>query len=325
MSKNLLPLLYNFIFSQTDISAGNEYSLALKSDGTVVAWGVNWGNTCDIPKEIQGHVIGISAGSFHCLALRDNSTVAAWGWNYNGRCNVPVGLNRVMDISAGNNHSLALRADGYIVAWGANINGQCDIPHEIQGHVVSVSAGDSYSLALMDDGTALGWGNNSYNRFTIPANIQGHIIEIKAGLTHSLLLLEDGKIIAIGYNFNWKNDYAGQCDVPSNVDQVIALGAGDGISFVLKDDGTVVAWGNITSALIPEGLQGHAVAIAAGYHHCLALKDDGTVFGWPANYAPTNVLNLNGIMGKKSNLIFHKKFGKSNETIIKVNQVGGGD
>ena len=85
-----------------DISAGDSFSLALNSDGTVWAWGVN--TLCQLgyssgpgisgtyysslPKLINGlsTVTQISAGSSLGLALKSDGTVWAWGggWLFNG-------------------------------------------------------------------------------------------------------------------------------------------------------------------------------------------------------------------------------------------------
>jgi len=46
-------------------------------------------------------VIAIAAGSSHNLALRSDGTVRAWGANYDGQCNVPAGLSNVVAITAG--------------------------------------------------------------------------------------------------------------------------------------------------------------------------------------------------------------------------------
>src|SRR6185369_9279761 len=93
------------------IAAGFWYSLALKSDGTVVAWGDNFFGQSTVPGELNG-VVAIAAGP-QSLALKSDGTVVAWGENFQGQSTVPGGLNGVVAIAAGG-HSLALKSDGTV-------------------------------------------------------------------------------------------------------------------------------------------------------------------------------------------------------------------
>src|SRR5438105_2496912 len=82
-------------------------------------------------------VVAIAGGYFHSLALRSDGTVWAWGRNYEGQLGIgsfsknsppygsaiPVqvsGLTGVVAIAGGYFHSLALRSDGTVWAWGQN-------------------------------------------------------------------------------------------------------------------------------------------------------------------------------------------------------------
>ena len=62
----------------------------------------------------------MAAGTWHSLALRANGTVIAWGDDSAGQTNLPSDLTNVIAIAAGGNHSLALRADHTVVGWGEN-------------------------------------------------------------------------------------------------------------------------------------------------------------------------------------------------------------
>ena len=83
----------------TAVSGGSSYSLALKNDGTVWAWGSNssgqlgTGNTTNSKVPVQvpslSGVIAIAAGTsglnYHSLALKADGTVWAWGDNNYGQ------------------------------------------------------------------------------------------------------------------------------------------------------------------------------------------------------------------------------------------------
>ena len=89
----------NQVFGQT-IAAGWNHSLALKEDGTVVAWGSNSSNQCEVPSGLED-VVAIQAGGSHSLVLKEDGTVVAWGWNGFNQCDVPSGLEDVVAIQAG--------------------------------------------------------------------------------------------------------------------------------------------------------------------------------------------------------------------------------
>ena len=79
-------------------------------------------------------ITAIAAGGFHTVALRLDGTVVAWGAgktltghpNY-GQSIVPPGLSGVIAISAGLYHTVALKNDGTVVAWGAGKNSSTKI------------------------------------------------------------------------------------------------------------------------------------------------------------------------------------------------------
>ena len=98
------------------------------------------------------NVIGLAAGIYHSLAVRRDGSVVAWGDDSAGQCDVPAGLSNVVAVAGGDAHSLALRSDGSLVAWGSDANGQCSFPTwlgDTEGDVVAIGAGAYHSLALM--------------------------------------------------------------------------------------------------------------------------------------------------------------------------------
>ncbi|MGE5701132.1 MAG: RCC1 domain-containing protein, partial [Clostridia bacterium] len=134
------------------IDGGTKFSVALKSDGTVWAWGDNefgqLGNGTNVnslfPVQVSGlsGIKEIAAGNAHTLALKEDGTVWAWGYNglgqlgcgNNAESKVPVQVihpddlskpfQGVSKIAAAGYYSVALQADGEAWAWGSNAAGQ---------------------------------------------------------------------------------------------------------------------------------------------------------------------------------------------------------
>lgn len=92
-------------------AGGDNHSLGLKSDGTIIAWGYNGSGECNVP-EPNGGFIAVAAGGDHSLGLKSDGTIVAWGKNSYGQCNVPSPNENFVAIAAGEAHSLGLKADG---------------------------------------------------------------------------------------------------------------------------------------------------------------------------------------------------------------------
>jgi hypothetical protein len=225
------------------IAAGLWQSLALKADGSVVAWGcgINFGQ-CDVPASASSGVRAIAA-AWQSLALKDDGSVLAWGClvgDY-GQCSVPAAAGSgVTAIAAADSSSLALKQDGSVIAWGCrppNDFGQCRVPATASSGVTAIAAADAHSLALKDGGV-IAWGCGSYGNVT--------------------------------------TNY-GQCAVPGAATSgVVAIAASYSVSLALKQDGSVIAWGcdiglDVGNCTVPAAAGSGVGAIAAGVRQSLAL------------------------------------------------------
>ena len=101
------------------IAAAAAGDLVLEASGKLVAWGDNTYGQTNVPSNVTNGTAAIAAGGWHYLALKTNGTVVAWGAGVGssqyvdyGQTSVPAGLTNVMQIAAGRLHSLALVGGG---------------------------------------------------------------------------------------------------------------------------------------------------------------------------------------------------------------------
>ena len=252
------------------MAAGINHNVALRSNGTVVAWGSNSLGQTNVPVGLS-NVVAVAAGLNHSLALLGDGTVTVWGA---GATNTPP-LSNLIAVAGGQYHSLALRADGTLVAWGGNANGQTNVPSGL-ADVVAIAAGTSHCLVLRADGTVVAWGDNAYGQTNVPATLS-NVVAISAGVRHNLALTAEGALVV------WGSNAGGQTNVPAGLSNVVACAGGLLHSLALLGDGRVVAWGSGAAANVPAALS-NLRAIAVGLYHSLALRGDGspTFFPQPA-------------------------------------------
>jgi hypothetical protein len=113
-------------------------------------------------------IAALASGGYHSLALRSDGRVLAWGYNGNGQLGdgttsprpAPAevsGLSGIRAIAAGGYHSLALRSDGRVLAWGNNFYGQLGDGTTIQRPLPTLVSGLS-SINAMSAGWFHGVG-----------------------------------------------------------------------------------------------------------------------------------------------------------------------
>jgi alpha-tubulin suppressor-like RCC1 family protein len=259
---------------------------ALRSDGTVVAWGANASGLIGDPDQPDTSVpvalpdltgiTAIAVGDATAYALRSDGTVMAWGRNDVGQLGDgsmvsdtwrPVrvaGLTGVTSITAGYLTAAAVRSDGTVWTWGDNLLGQLGnggteplsrVPVQVSGltGATGVALDFQHGYAVRADGAVMAWGDNT------------------AG--------------GLGNGVNCAESCVSTVPVRvSNLTGAVAVAAAGNAGFALDATGRVWVWGRNTTGEFGDGTAGYVTvprqvpgldtvtAIAAGYFGGRALR-----------------------------------------------------
>ncbi|MEW6684312.1 MAG: hypothetical protein AB1451_15555 [Nitrospirota bacterium] len=303
-----------------------------------------------------------AAGGDHTVAIKTDGTLWAWGRNADGQLGDGTRINRSSPVQSGTDtdwaavvagarHTLALKNgsvdtlnEGRLYAWGANDVGQLgvatpdafsNVPVEIPGGPWRmVSARGDHTVAIKEDGTLWAWGDNFYGQVgsgqsgdgaqqatptrLIVTDQSGADISfetVAAGTFHTLAIATDGSLWA------WGRNEAGQLgdgtpdqrDVPTRIGidtDWIAIDAGAAHSVGVRRnagssaaEGTLWGWGDNGSGQLGDaaiaapvreptqiGTDTNWAKVFAGESHTFALKTeptavgvDQTLWGWGHN------------------------------------------
>ncbi len=295
------------------MAGGEFFSLAVRGDGSVRAWGDNrygqlgdagaCGTYCPTEITVPGlpTVLQVAAGRNHALAVATNGRVFAWGSNDHGQLGnttttdfatpeqVP-GLRNVVSVAAGDDSSYALTRDGRVYAWGENDQGQLgdgtmtdsatpvlvrDLPPVVDVSAGALPDGPTHVLAATADGHVYTWGDAGPH----PADpTQAHDASAGSGNRAVHANASSGS--------GCKTDNgAGNGGVPGGGhDNGHASGCptGNGIGSAANGNGNN-AHGALLAPVLVDGVD-QVVQVAAGGSSSYALTSAGTVFTWGTNH-----------------------------------------
>ncbi len=246
-----------------------------------------------IPLAAQSAVQSIAAGYRHSLALKNDGSVVAWGDNSKGQTSVPAAAQSgVTAIAAGGGaitwypyygavgHSVALKTDGSVIGWGQNDDGQAlPVLAAAGSGVTAIAAGARHTVALKSNGDVIGWGSNAQGQL----NLSGwhNVVKIAAGSFHTIGLKSDGSLLVTG---GYLGAQTGLGNIPSFSDPITAVSAGLETNSVLS--GTQpTTWGITENGTVPSlyGLWYGWTALASGNYHELLLGASGGVSAYGRN------------------------------------------
>ncbi len=275
-------------------------------------------------------VVAIASSSEHSLALRSDGTILAWGRNGEGQLGSEEAIDRrfataslrpfagpspVRDITnavavaAGFGHSVALLADGTIRTWGYAAHGiqgngdarQTADPHIVPGPVlgidnaIQISANGYFTFALLKDGTIRAWGWNLMSNGVhgvlgtgsdedtgTPLPVVGikTAVAVASGSGVGAALLQDGTVRAWGYGYGPVPTGRGRARASNTPVAIPGIRNAIAISpyMALLADGSVREFPDDWPWQTPP-IQ-NAVAVASDHVNRVALLTDGTLMAW---------------------------------------------
>jgi len=250
------PVQVGSLTNWKQVSAGYNYCLAIKTDGTLWSWGINTNGQLGInaptglvyssPVQIGSltNWAMVSGNYYSAFAIRTDGTLWGWGLNQAGQLGngakvdysspIQIGTsNKWKSVTAGYFGGAGIQTDGTLWAWGTNFDGQLgnssiiNVSTPIQiGSLsnwkqVAASGGVSTTggamAAVKNDGTLWAWGFNVY------------------GNLGNNTTVNYSSPIQIGALTNWK---------------FVAMSQFTDMTYAIKTDGTLWSWGfNLNGAL----------------------------------------------------------------------------
>ncbi len=249
-------------------------------------------NMMKVPEEMKNNGIRkIVPGTTFSLGLDDSGQVHVWGYTRVTQTidlkNIPeeVKAAKIVDITAGYDHAVALDEDGKFYFWGNTRLGQNRLPNDLQSiirkgenpNIVQLVAGNQFTAAVDAEGTLYLWGNDNLNDIKVKkAYKDTKVKKVSVNATNYLILTEEGAAV-----------YSGMKDsalakVPAGLDSgVVDIASTSATNAALKEDGTVVVWGNMSNRenRVPEH-EGKIIKIFGGRNHYTALTDQNDLISW---------------------------------------------
>lgn len=293
------------------VSAGANNIMAVKTDGTLWAWGSNLydfsdGITGDIwvsPRKIMDNVVAVSEGSDRTVVIKKDNTLWTWGDRFglfgigDGTKKARLSPVKIMDnvasVSVGLFNTMAITENGTLWAWGDNSFGQLgDGTRESRLSPVKIM-GDTTSEPVKAEG----------NQFTG--------VGTQATPTSSKVLVNGNEVAFDAYNINGNNyfklrDVANVINGSEKQFEVTWDGSKNAINLISNKAYTVVGGemskGNGTSKnaaagtskIYKDGVEVTLTAYKIGDNNYFKLRDLGEKFNFNVSYdAATKSIVIN--------------------------------
>jgi alpha-tubulin suppressor-like RCC1 family protein len=271
------PVAVAGLSNVAEVTAGDDYTCARRTDGTVACWGENGSGqlgdgtevTRGTPATVPGlaNVVDVSAAGGTAMgttcALDASGRAFCWGANTTfapiagtgATSNVPVnvpspvlGLVDAVEIELGAVTACARRRDGSVVCWGGNAGGQLGdgthspspvpVPVVVVTDAVEIDVGGQFACARRRAGTLTCWGLAP----TWPAGLTD-AVELAASESQACVRRATGAVVCVGTT-------AGDS---SSVTDAARIDVGVGVACARATSGPLVCWGTNSFGQLGDG------------------------------------------------------------------------
>ena len=280
----------------------------------------------------------LSVGSLHTMAIKSNGTLWAWGGNLYGQCGfqtaygqyksslVSAGTSwQTVDVSLGDTWALGIKTDGTLWAWGANSVGQLgnlsltatSSPVLVSGPAgaswSAISAGTLSALAITTLGRLYAWGRGVQGQLgdltvvtkSSPVLVSGPAatswLAVSAGAAHSMAITT-GQVAYI-----WgagTNGQLGNASTVFNVSSPILISASPTTSVAAGDTHSLLVFNSVpySTGSASAGQLGNLstlqrsqftivsgpaatswASVSAGVSHSAGITTTGRLYAWGLN------------------------------------------
>ena len=299
----VLPQPVKQLQSVASISAGDNHSFAVTSNGELWGWGsgqwgrLGTGDQVDVHTPVRipvgrGELVRqVSCGAYHTVVLTQSRHVYSFGWNKQGR------------VGVGRQSSLLILSPALLASLS---------PSLLSSPVAGVAAGQQHTVAWTEAGGVMTWGAGSggclghgdEEDVWEPKGVQAlqgvKVAQCAVGAAFSLAASDCHTIYSWGSNRNGELARGGNpllpaaVVLPSTVGALRSLVCGKSHALLIAEGG-LYSWGMAARGVLGrgegsdgsvvgevKGMAGRAVAAAASWTHSAVVTADGRAFAWGA-------------------------------------------
>lgn len=252
-------------------------------------------NMMQVPRELKGKVHKIIPGITYALGISTEGKFYIWGHTaVTEEINlkdIPEEVKnvKIVDGAAGYDHVVVMDENGKLYTWGSTRLGQDKYPNDLSNAMNSgqaimlteIDAGNQFTVAIDEAGKLYAWGNSNINDIKLKKAYADFTFKaVSTSINNFLALTSDHAVAYVGRQ---NNAYSA---IPQGLDKgVKAIASSAFTNAAVKEDGSIVVWGNATKNenIVPE-YTGNIVKLVGGRYHYTMLTDEGKVYSWGDNF-----------------------------------------